>query len=575
MKAGLRRSLRWCTTAASRDTLYPVNGKVMAFATDELAAKVGLRSGDRVRSYAGNKIGQMGVVVGMRNGALFVKWGEDTRLQGHALRDLPRLDVRYVDHVGMQGLNEDEYKEGDRYAQPLYTHEEMERKGRIGIELDDASIQHVINEKPCEEPCQLSEERANWLAIESAVDGIGLAQHLRSRVLRLLSLESDSLGKLNSRRSVDQAIQAKMEEDAKRSTVALGKGSTPVEALGDILQDRVAAFDSLHRVQVGGVDYAVPGALVTRVVNYTLKDAGWVSSLVPVRSAYSGSMRQVAEKHVVPDLGVPLRDVAEAMIAAIAPDAGLDEYLAAANLGADAEAELRAAMLFDIGVYKPINSLPAELDSNVNHDRVIALTGVLRDRLGKLALHVTVEDAKGKRLTVPREALEQQHSEDCVIADAPWARAVLDSNTTLSSEQKQQANEDEIYGKQGRVTTSKTPAGLNVKKDVASQLLHQLSIFHGRHLVPQIPRADVYIPDGEYKYLSRACAVELYAGAERVPQMFCAKGMEEYKSNAWHQPFNMVNEYGLEQWARKLVRGRRGHSRRVHYAHEFPGANIA
>ena len=281
--SSLAASRRFAATPAAaassgQDTALLVSrGKVASFVTSREGADgtlgivkstTGYSTGERLRSYAGARVGQLCTVVGLRGGALWVVWDEDSEPTGLAVRDLPRLDLRVITRVEFSGLDKAQHSEGEPFYAPAFTEEDAERESRVRVVLDDASLQHLASEAPVERRCERCTEAHELTGIVNAVKALAEPAALTSRLTRLLLSRTSNLPSLRSARLLNKEVQHVMD-----TTPSV---STPADALEQILAERVAQLDTLVSVRVLGNDYGIPAGVVeTSTANFTLVNEPW------------------------------------------------------------------------------------------------------------------------------------------------------------------------------------------------------------------------------------------------------------------------------------------------------------
>eukprot|EP01060_Flectonema_neradi_P015027 TRINITY_DN2170_c3_g1_i1.p1 TRINITY_DN2170_c3_g1~~TRINITY_DN2170_c3_g1_i1.p1 ORF type:complete len:571 (+),score=80.11 TRINITY_DN2170_c3_g1_i1:52-1764(+) len=567
----LGRFSRSIRCASSSQILYGFNGKVVAFDTTKdsaLKQETGFESGDRIRSYAGNRIGQVGVVVGLRNKALFVKFNDDDDLQAYHVGALGRSDFRFIDHVGLRGLDPELFKENDQYTNTQYLEKDVRLASKMPASLDDAALQHLTREQSCGVRCQRCSEQRDFEEIKQAVESLGEMHRATQRIIRLLSLQSDKHQKLTSKEAISRAIDQALEEN---------RGSTyrmsAAEALSKIIEARASDFDHTQTIEVATQRYEVPKGILREITTLSeLKTDPWVTSL---KSIPDGATTCQRISDVSGNIQLPERRIYAALANCSDDSASIQSIAGASDLHVDEPERdyyLTALQLSDGASTRPYTTLASiktalgvDSSGRVNEHKFIA---DLIKRQSILNSQVSVRFTDGSTGTIPKAALKQTAGQEVTIIDEPWCREVVETHLSLPKN-----SADDFYGKSGRVQGRGRQEPIN-SDSIGTRLLNILSRFKGRHTEQFIPFADVFVPEGKYKYLHKACAVELYANADEQPAMYDAGGLPQYKANAWLQPLNLTNQYPLDQFAPATHTGHSFFRKTVNFTLETPTPEI-
>ncbi|KAJ9451195.1 hypothetical protein DIPPA_27702 [Diplonema papillatum] len=587
-----RRVARFASTAAAArhapdgGVLLVLNGRVASFARQPRSLW-GYTTGDRVRCFAGSRIGQVGIVVGERNSALWVLYTDDTVPEAYASQHIARMDFRLVDTVSLKGLDPSKYGDGDAYDVDGYgAMQHARRESQVDVILDDASTQHLVDEYSPGRPCERCERRSDEEYVLSCVENLGQTLGVTERLNRLLTLRTATHPPLNSPKAIAEAVSEALAPSFDKPHKQWF--ATPADALADLLVERSDAFDTLCEVRVAANSYPLPKAILSTddAVDAQLAgDQEWIKAMPCFKSlAGAAGLRRVSiERDVTLQLGCAPRDVAQYLRTAVVsgnepetPSSSLLEGMQ--GLSGEGKQWVTSALLHERrgkpalatrGDLKQILLKAADSDSDNVSGEEDALTDELSLRLGILSKQVDVSIDGGQIVGVPSAALQSNTARvEVTILDEPWCAAIVNTHHALSSSKGDAARA--YAGKVGTVTKTTKAAPLEFAS-LAKQLLHQLSVYRGRHRKPQLPEADVFCPDAaDFKYLDRACAIELYANAVQRPTMLYAGGMDIYKKNGWHQPFNMVNDHGLEKVAQQYIPAK-GYARKsVFYARSTP-----
>eukprot|EP01064_Diplonema_japonicum_P026096 TRINITY_DN37508_c0_g1_i1.p1 TRINITY_DN37508_c0_g1~~TRINITY_DN37508_c0_g1_i1.p1 ORF type:complete len:590 (+),score=140.33 TRINITY_DN37508_c0_g1_i1:49-1818(+) len=557
---------RLCSAASvlmARPLLLVHNSKVLQVETERdgnLRRMTGLESGFRVRAYAGARIGQVGVVMGMRNNAIWMKWGQEHTLEAYALPAVPRMDLRVLDSVELQGLDPKEYEEGDLFIDPTFTSASVLENARSTKLLDDASVQHLINEEAVHRPCQRCLERQNLKFLRDCVEEVGLQHDFTEKLIRNMTLETATESGLTSKDAIEKEITET------RNSLEYG-GMDDAEIFARILAKRWVLFQSLSTVRVLTQEFKLPNAVLRRAeATSTVISEPWAASVPHAPTSPFTILEWKGRNPITFGPTLTLR-VAAVRMMEVVETANDEEKVTTDVLGQNAteegqqwfEAILKSTELDTVKkVREYLRNTPGRA-----HE---ALSDELEKTRKNFESMIEVKTATGETARIPA-CIATSTSSEVQIIDAPWCRSIIDTHRSLNAlkqKELESLKEDDsrhtstptFYGKTGTLTKSDTfsgslnPAIIEQHRAPAKAVLHQLALYRGSHLEPQLPNADVFILDGQYNYLDKACAKELYADVEDPPTMFEAEGMQEYKTNSWHQPFNMVNEQGLEQFAR-------------------------
>ena len=465
----LSRSIR---SATSSRILYGFNGKVVGFDTTKdsyLKEATGFESGDRIRSYAGNRIGQVGVVIGMRNHALFVKYNEDSELQAYHLNTIQRADLQLIDHVQINGLDPQIYNENDMYDNLQYTEKSAKLSSKLPSILDDAALQHLSREQSCAIPCQRCTENRDFDEIKTAIASLGEMQRTTQRIIRLLSLSSDIHPKLTSKDAINNAISEVLEEgksDAYKMTVA--------EALSKIISDRAAVFDDVAIVEVATGRYEVPYGIVAESPTWLhLNKVSWVNSL---RGIPDGAETCQKISEVSGNIQLPIRRIYDSLIKCD-DQSDVSAIAGASNLHLDERQRdwyLTALQLTDksLPTYTTLASIKqavgVDQNNNVDEEKFYA---DLSKRQVLLNAQVSVRFPDETTGVIPKIALKSIGTQEVTIKDEDWCRKVVESHYSLSSK-----DIDELYGKTGRIQGTVRKDAIQ-SDNIAKGLLHVCIFF--------------------------------------------------------------------------------------------------
>ena len=268
------------SAAFEATTLLVHRGKVVAFETSIstpdgpglVRQTTGFDSGDRLRSYAGARVGQFLTVVGLRNGALWVVWEGDKEPVGIAIAHLPRMDLRVVGHTTFEGLDRSKYSSGDSYYAPNFTEGSVASATRVSLTLDDASLQYSVNENAAQRSCQRCEERTALDFVRRCIKDLREAYFTTRRLERIFFTKTESLPALSSLDSINREIALVIK--------SVPSVSSPAEALQHLITQRVSQLDDYYKVRVLSQDYLFPRCcLQFGSTKYRVSEEPWVAEL--------------------------------------------------------------------------------------------------------------------------------------------------------------------------------------------------------------------------------------------------------------------------------------------------------
>eukprot|EP01062_Namystynia_karyoxenos_P066651 TRINITY_DN60560_c0_g1_i1.p1 TRINITY_DN60560_c0_g1~~TRINITY_DN60560_c0_g1_i1.p1 ORF type:complete len:489 (+),score=161.45 TRINITY_DN60560_c0_g1_i1:75-1469(+) len=146
------------------------------------------------------------------------------------------------------------------------------------------------------------------------------------------------------------------------------------------------------------------------------------------------------------------------------------------------------------------------------------------------------------------------------VRDDPWIGEGMAASIGL-----RRADFDTWKGKHGTVEIVYEPVPIDDQSGdtarVAAAVLSELELYPGRHREYDPPPAEVWCvrkaapaaQQPSYRCLCRACVVEELAALPPDQRanyaLFTATGYPSFTFNAWHQPWNMTNELGLDRFA--------------------------